>query len=182
MRTIHSTRSAIRPVAAMALGVAVLSSSACSDRPDGPMLTAPSLVQAPAPPGPVATGPSKAILAISGLSITVGLNADQPGTFYLNEKFTLTETGGTSGATIQDIWSSVAGGESNGTGPQCWRTPIRVAPGSTTDAFDAGWDGLVWYCAPFAFGRVPSTVTISVSFVDDDGRYGSVETTTIVTR
>lgn len=181
MRTIHSTRSAIRAVAAMALGVAALSSSACSDRPDGPMLTAPSLVQPPAPPGAAATGPSKAILAISGLSITVGTNADQPGTFYLNEKFTLTETGGTSGATIQEIWSSVAGGESNGTGPGCWRTAIRVAPGSTTDAFDAGWDDLL-YCATFAVGSVPATVSISVGFVDDDGRYGSVETSTVVTR
>jgi hypothetical protein len=118
---------------------------------------------------------------MSGVSITVGGNADRPGTLYFIEKFTLTETQGTGGATIQDIWSSVAGGESFGTGPQCWRTPIRVAPGSTTGAFDAGWDDLA-YCAPFAVGRVPATVTINVSFTDDDGRYGFVETTAIVTR
>jgi hypothetical protein len=116
---------------------------------------------------------------MSGVSVTVGGNADQPGTFYLNETFTLTETGGTSGATIQQIWSTVAGGESFETAAECWRTPIRVAPGSTTDAFDAGWNDLS-YCAPFAVGRVPATVLIRVSYTDDAGRWGSVETSTVV--
>ena len=180
MQTVRPIRSAIRPFAAIASGVIVLCSSACADHPT---LTSPSLFVEPLPssPGPVAVGPSNAVLAMSSVSITVAGPADQPGTFYFITKFGLTETGGTSGATIKDIWVSLAGGDSSGTGDSCWRTPIRVAPGATTDAFDAGWDELS-YCAPFAVGRVPATVTIDVSFVDDDGRYGSVETTTIVTR
>jgi hypothetical protein len=178
----HSTRSAIRRIAAV-LGVMVLCSAACSNPPDRATLTGPTDFQPPGPtiPGPVATGPSLAVLEMSDVSITLGGDADEPGALYLNEKFKLTETGGKSGATIQHIWSSVEGGETFGTGHQCWRTPIRVAPGSTTDAFDARADDLV-YCAPFAVGRVPATVRIHVSFADDDGRFGSVETTTVVTR
>ena len=179
-QSIQSARSAMGRVSATALGVVVLCSSACADHPT---LTSPSLFVQPRPslPGPVAVGPSNAVLAMSDVTITVGGPADEPGTFYFITKFALTETGGTSGATIKDIWVSVAGGDSSGTGAGCWRTPIRVAPGATTDAFDAGWDGLA-YCAPFGFGRVPSIVTINVSFVDDDGRAGSVGTTTTATR
>jgi hypothetical protein len=149
------------------------------------MFTGPTSAQPPPPPVAGAAGtdptvPANAVLAMSGITVTNGGPADQPGTFYLTEKFTLTETGGRSGATILGIWSSVAGGDSFGSGPPCGQ-PIRVPRGGSTNAFDAGWDDL-GYCAPFAVGRLPATVTIQVTFKDDDGRFGSVEATTVATK
>jgi hypothetical protein len=50
-----------------------------------------------------------------------------------------------------------------------------VPPGGTLDTFDTGvsWLG---YCAPGSGGRTPTpTLRLLVNFVDDHGRWGSVE-------
>jgi hypothetical protein len=110
------------------------------------------------------------------------MRPDEHGLLYFNQKFTLAETGGKSGATIQKITSSVDGQVTDDTSPSCWVQPIRVAPGATLDTFDAGWDSLA-YCAPFATGRtVPARVAVVVSFTDDDGHEGTVQATTTVSR
>ena len=155
-------------------------SSACarSASPSMPSVVAPSPVPpAPAPPPAPA---SNAILAISGYTVTVW--PDAYGLLYFNEKFTLVETGGKSGATIQKITSSVDGRVTDDTGPGCWVQPIHVAPGGTLDAFDAGWDSLS-YCAPWGTGRtLPARVGVVVTYTDDDGHEGTVQATTTVSK
>ena len=146
--------------------------SACSP---GASPTAPS----GATPPPALAG---AVLTISGLTLEVVRPTQPGGTFYYNERFQLTETGGKSGATIQNIQSTVENGNSENTGTSCWRQPIRVAPGGTLDTFDTGWDQL-GYCAPFAASRAESSrVTVIVLFTDDEGRGGSAIATASVPR
>jgi hypothetical protein len=168
----------MRPSSAFLFVVSITClSSGCAG---GVSPSAPSNVTPPAPvpaPGPVSTN---AVLEVSGFRVTV--LPDPPGGFYFQERFTLTETGGRSGATIQDIESSVNGTVTDSTGPSCWVEPIRVAPGSTLDAFDAGWDSLL-YCAPFSYGRtVTAGVAIVVNYIDDEGNRGRVSAARTVSR
>jgi hypothetical protein len=169
------------------LSVALLAgvSSSCGGRtsPSMPSSVAPSVIPAPAPtptPASAPAPPSNATLAISGYHITIW--TDEHGLLYFNQKFTLMETGGKSGATIQKIASSVDGRVTDDTGPLCWVQPIRVVPRGILDTFDAGWDSLT-YCAPFSTGRtLPARVGVVVNFTDDDGHESFVEATTTVSR
>jgi hypothetical protein len=120
------------------------------------------------------------VLVVTGFTVVAVPMADQSGSFYFNERFTLTEIGGKSGATIQNVASSVDDDNTENTGSICWVKPIRVAPVATLNTFDAGWDSM-GYCAPFATGRsAASGVKIVVTFNDDEGRTSSVQATTTV--
>jgi hypothetical protein len=97
-------------------------------------------------------------------------------------RFAFAETGGKSGATIQNIETAIE--DRFNTGPGCWRDTLRVPPGGTLDTFDtdagAKWLG---YCAPDAASRTEATrVSLVVTFTDDDGHSGTVQATATVTR
>ena len=97
-------------------------------------------------------------------------------------RFALAETGGKSGATIQNIETAIE--DRFNTGPECWRDTLRVPPGGTLDTFDTD-AGEKWlgYCAPDAASRTEaSRVSLVVTFTDDDGRSSTVQATTSVTR
>lgn len=99
-----------------------------------------------------------------------------------DSSFTLTETGGRSGATIQNIQSTVDNGNSDNTGVGCWRERIRVEPGGSLATFDAGWDSL-GDRAPSAGSSTPSSrVKVAVTYTDDDGRTGTIDAVALVTR
>jgi hypothetical protein len=120
-----------------------------------------------------------AVVTVSGFFVITRFDTSKKP--FFNQRFKLTETGGRSGATIQGIQSSVNGTVIHTTGADCWKTPIRVAPGATLDVFDAGSDSLGG-CAPAFSGRTDATrFTIVVTFTDDDGQRGSVEATTTAT-
>ena len=122
---------------------------------------------------PIDTGPSAATLVIEGLSVLV--TPDKLRFSYL-VRFRLRETGGESGATVGDILVSGAG-ESQETGPACWRDSLRVPPGGTLSTFETD-EGLEWllYCAPGSGGTTPTpTLRVTVHFTDDSGRTGTAQ-------
>ena len=97
-------------------------------------------------------------------------------------RFALAETGGKSGATIQNIETAIEDRFNTGSG--CWRDTLRVPPGGTLDIFDTD-AGEKWlsYCAPDAASRTEANrVSIVVTFTDDDGHSNTVQATTSVTR
>src|SRR5581483_6148217 len=133
-----------------ALVAAVSSSCGTSANPSMPSAVAAAPVVAAPTPIPITPGPAPATNAsveISAYHVTTW--TDEHGLIYFNQKFTLAETGGKSGATIQTIVSFDDGHTTDDTGPSCWVNPIRVAPHATLQAFDADWDSLS-YCAPWA--------------------------------
>jgi len=141
---------------------------ACSRQPAPP--TAPS---APIPPAPVMATPM-ASLAIEQTSLIVRPCSPSCGTdrFLYEPRFQLRETSGKSGATIQ--YFGINGGDS--TGPACWLTALRVAPGGTLDTFysDEGWNWL-GYCGVWGAGKTAAgTVHVIVGFTDDNGIAGAV--------
>jgi hypothetical protein len=127
-------------------------------------------------PAPVAPR-TAAQLAIEDASVNV-----QPlptgSAFGYDVRFALRETSGKSGATIQNVLVGDLKGGGDNTGPGCWRDSLRVPPGGTLDVFytDAGQRSL-GYCAPWTSGDTPTPqVMVTVTFVDDDGRIGTVDT------
>jgi len=101
---------------------------------------------------------------------------------YYEARFELKETSGKSGATIRSVAISVGGGEVESTGPDCWGEVVRVPSGGTLTYFDSGWEDLS-YCAPFAASRVEAEgFSVIVTFVDDDGRRGTLGATGPVTK
>ena len=171
----------MRAVTCALLAVAIGCGSACdSEHRSIPIPVAPTVASAPPPIAPVAER-SPAVLEIT--NVTIEELTPRPGQrdYVYFVKFSLTESTGKSGATIQRIWSS-AGQGSEETGAECWREQIRVAPGRTLDVFDKGWDALA-YCAPVAVSTIQaSSVLISVAFTDDEGRYGFAGTDAPVAR
>ena len=91
-------------------------------------------------------------------------------------RFQLRETGGKSGATVQNVLVLDPDGGGDNTGPGCWVTPLRVPPGGTLDAFDTH-EGTDWlrYCAVVRRGhRTPVLqLQVVVTFTDDQGGEGS---------
>jgi len=97
-------------------------------------------------------------------------------------RFALAESGGKSGATIQNVETAVE--DRFNTGPGCWGDALRVPPGGTLDTFDTD-AGEQWlgYCSPNPASRTEaSRVSVVVTFTDDDGRRSTVQATTSVTR
>ncbi len=84
----------------------------------------------------------------------------------------LSETGGTSGATLTNlVLRALPGGDTDrGCGPPM----VRIDPGGTWDMASLG------YCALEPPSYRFSSLVVSVGFTDDDGRVGSIEATAIV--
>jgi hypothetical protein len=133
------------------------------------------------PSSSVATPPvaSAASLSFSRVSATaVAAEAGSAYKFEYQVRFALTENSGQSGATIQNVETSIE--DSFNTGPGCWRDTFRVAPGGTLDVFDSGWTRL-GYCAPEAASRSKADrVSLAVTFADDVGRTTTIHATALV--
>jgi hypothetical protein len=129
-------------------------------------VTAPS----PIPPNPP-PGPPTATLGVS--TFTAAVRFLTMNSFGYAVKLRLSETGGTSGATLTKlVLSALPGGDADyGCGPPM----VRIDPGGTWDMASLG------YCAlePTSSYQASSLV-VSVGFTDDDGRVGSIEATAIV--
>ena len=160
------------PSMATALVTTVL--AACS-QPASPSRM-PNLPAVAEPAAPV----TAAVLTFSRVSATVVPSSDGAYRFVYRVAFVLTETGGRSGATIQNV--EIAVDDRFNTGPGCWRDPLRVPPGGTLDVFA---NNLQWlgYCAPAGASRVEATrLLLTVTFTDDEGREGRASTAVPVTR
>jgi hypothetical protein len=122
-----------------------------------------------------------ASLSLSQVRASIGLAERNSGyKFEYQVRFDLAETGGRSGATIQNVETTVE--DSFNTGQACWRETFRVAPGGTLDVFDGGWNNL-GYCAPGAASRTAADrVSVSVTFADDEGRTKTVHAIALVTQ
>jgi len=152
----------------------------CSSSPTTP--SAPSVTSA-APSSAAPT--SAAVLSIPRFTATaVPTTNDGSYKFGYRIRFALAETGGKSGATIQNIETAIE--DRFNTGPGCWGDSLRVPPGGTLDTFDTDADaGEKWlgYCAPDAASRTEATrVSLAVTFTDDAGRSSTVQASTSVTR
>jgi hypothetical protein len=147
--------------------------SGCDDRPMPP---APSSLQTP-PPSVVAPMPNtSAVLLIEQLSIRVHPQT-QGDKFGYEPRFQLREASGYSGATIQNVAVVAPNGGSDNTGPSCWRDTLRVPPGGVLDTFfsDAGASWLS-YCAVWSGGNSETPdLLVVVTFIDDEGHVGSVQ-------
>jgi hypothetical protein len=171
------------PGALALLSVAIVA-AACSNNP-----VAPDLPQAPLPsassPSPQPAGPTSASLAVEDLSVIVKRSpVDSRGVsvvdgwFSLEVRFALRETGSKSGATVQSFFLGDGAGGGAMFDGFCVGD-LRVPPGGVYDTLntDEGYES--WgYCAPY-LGVVgaplkESPVFLTVTFVDDDGRRGSV--------
>jgi hypothetical protein len=125
----------------------------------------------------VQTAPSAAV-AIS--TFTVTRRSTQPLSDWVlyDVKLRLAETSGKSGATLKAVGLSVP---VVGTDFGCTQSQhIRISPGETWDMDSLG------YCAPEvsihkSVGTEVSSVSLSVTFADDDGRSGSLSGS-VVTR
>ena len=128
-------------------------------------------------PAPGAPPRTAAQLAIEDASVSVQPLPSSAAFGYV-ARFALKETSGKSGATIQNVLVGDLKGGGENTGPSCWRDTLRVPAGGTLDIFytDAGQRRL-GYCAPVGYGdtSTPQVVVVRVSFVDDDGRTGTVD-------
>ena len=129
-----------------------------------------TVTQTPPPPPPAPKTAATARLVVSDFTLTV-----HPG-YSAQARFTLTEIGGVSGATIDTVavWTMQ---ETDFTGQSCWKTPIHVEAGGTLDAFDAR-SGSLSYCAPYFDGPISDSVSLTVTFIDDHGVAGTVNATT----
>jgi hypothetical protein len=144
--------------------------SACSG---GGTPTTPSAHTAPsaAAAATVPHGQLTAALAIS--TFTVTRRSTQPLSDWVlyDVKLWLAETSGKSGATLKAVGLSVP---IVGTDFGCTQSQhVRISPGETWDMNSLG------YCAPEvsihkSVGSEVSSVSLSVTFTDDDGRSGSL--------
>lgn len=153
-----------------------IAASGCSS-PVSPRLPSPDQFPSSNPPVPSPALPALSVLEISRLTVT-DLPPDSGG-FSYDVRFLLTETSGRTGATIQNI-ASIVGGDTDNTGPACWRVAIRVEPGSTLDLFEGNRLG---YCAPSPFSRVEaSVVSVVVTFTDDEGGIGTAKASATIAK
>jgi hypothetical protein len=91
--------------------------------------------------------------------------------------FTLAETGGISGATIQSLVTSIPGNTST-SDIGCWVRPMRVQPGSMLELTPT----VLGYCSPTLNPAGLESVSLRVNYIDDDGRAGATHTTIPITR
>ena len=153
---------------------------ACSESPVGP--SSPPSAPRPAPPPPSAS------LTIEDLSIVV---LEGPCSYFYSEehrcfrpRFTLRETGGATGATLQAAHLEGPDGAEPGliAGPACpYNKKIRVPPGGTSDIFqrdarDAGEDGYCWLWGDLPNRTERRQLDLVIQFSSDDGRVSSLST------
>jgi hypothetical protein len=160
-----------------AIGAAGCSHNAVAPDPSQPLYSEPT---APKP-----TVPTSASLAIDNFSVIVKRSPKDSrgvpvvdGWFSLEVRFALRETGGSSSATVQSFFLGDGAGGGAMFDGVCIGD-LRVPPDGVYDTLstDAGYES--WgYCAPY-WGVVSAPlnefpVFLTVTFVDDDGRAGSV--------
>jgi hypothetical protein len=122
--------------------------------------------------------PSKTSNAVIEVRNPVDVPYPPPGAGYHDFFFTLAETGGISGATIQSLTTAVSGDTSRAD-IGCWVRPMRVAAGSTLDLTPA----VLGYCSPsLAVPTSESSVSLQVAYIDDAGRLGSIQTSIPISR
>ena len=177
----------MRVVTAIVFMALLTGVGACDDRsalpnspspPPTPGREPPSPPPAPAPP---TGGLSAAVLVMSNMRVTEFPPRPNNLYYWYGVQFLLSEVSGKSGATITNVQTSITGDADN-TGPICWRDVIRVAPSGTLDTFGEGWDAL-GYCAPGVGSPTPiPSLSVLVSYVDDEGRAGSVAASVTVVR
>jgi hypothetical protein len=124
---------------------------------------------------PLADVPFKAIVDISRLGVYPTAKGSR---VWWDVSFRLRETGGRSGAVIEQV-SVSGGGDEVIISEGCWRRDIRVEPGGIQDTFLWGPErDSLSQCAPGFLGRtVMPAIRVVVTFVDDSGVRGSVEAT-----
>ena len=84
--------------------------------------------------------------------------------------FSLVETGGRSGATLESIRFSDAAGETDDVDSWCWGDlPIRIAPNASLDA------SALDYCQPTILTKAPgASATLTVGYRGDNGQRSTV--------
>ena len=84
--------------------------------------------------------------------------------------FSLVETGGRSGATLESIRFSDAAGETDDVDSWCWGdVPIRIAPNGSLDA------SALDYCQPTILTKAPgASATLTVGYHGDNGQRSTV--------
>lgn len=117
------------------------------------------------------TGPPRAMLRVSTFTVSPSPTMDS---FRYVVTLRLSETGGTSGATLTHLVLRALprGDVDYGCGPPM----VRIDPGGTWDMASLG------YCALESPSGQSSSLVVSVRFTDDDGRGGSIEATATVSR
>lgn len=153
---------------------------ACSEQSVRP---SPSPLPPPPPPPPLAS------LTIEDLSIVA---VEGPCSYYYSEehrcfrpRFILRETGGASGATIQDAQLEGPDGAAPGFigGPACPHVKkIRVPPGETSDIYrrdaaDPGPDGWCQIWMDLPNGAERRQLDLTIAFTDDAGARRTFRTT-----
>jgi hypothetical protein len=119
-----------------------------------------STVAVGTPPSPLDVR-ANATIAISAFHVIT-----QPaGGGRILASFSLVETGGRSGATLESIRFSDAAGETDDVDEWCWGdSPIRIAPNGSLDA------SALDYCQPTIVTKAPgASATLAVSFRGDNG-------------
>ena len=166
--------------------VLLVLSMGCGTAPSAPSRTIQPTAPTEIPPSslilPAPVSTTAASLAIEAPSVTIF--PDGPNYFGYGVRFRLTETGGKSGATIQNVFVGFTDGGGDHTGPSCWRDTIRVPAGATLDTFYTN-EGLDWlaYCAPHSGGysQTPD-LHVFVSFTDDYGGSGTIRAVATVSK
>ena len=113
---------------------------------------------------------ASATMVISSFHVT----AQPEGAGRILASFSLVETGGRSGATLESIRFSDAAGETDEIGTWCWGdVPIRIAPGGSLDA------SALAYCQPALLTKAPGTsATLTVTYRGDDGQHATATAST----
>lgn len=115
-----------------------------------------------------------AALTVSTFTVTRSSIQPYSDRVYYDVKLRLTETGRQSGATLRGVGLFVPGvGTDHGCPPSA-----RISPGETWDM-----DSMVVYCIPEVIiprsrNNEVTSVTLTVTFADDNGVPGSLTTTT----
>jgi hypothetical protein len=160
---------------------AALLTTSCQDRPydERPY---PFPGPTPGQPGPSSEPPS---LVIERLSVGTPPLALEDGTFWYRVKFLIRETSGHSSALIQRIVVTSPDAV-NDNDPWCWGdVPIVVPAGGVLDLIDPEHvkKMLGDYCAPATIALPASfQLDVSITFLDESEREGTVEATTTIHR
>ena len=168
------------PVALAALSLTIVA-AACSDSPVAP---APPPLPSISSRSPQPPGPSSASLVIEDFAAIVkrspidgrGVPVED-GWFAVEVRFLLRETGGNSGATVESFFLGDGTGGGASFAGFCLEG-LRVLPGGVYDTLNTDEGYASWgYCAPYwGVVRAPikEVMFLTVNFVDDVGRAGSV--------
>lgn len=139
----------------LALAAVILFALSCGGNSPVAVGTAPSPVDVKA----------NAAIAISSFHVIT-----QPeGAGRIVASFSLVETCGRSGATLESIRFSDAAGETDAVDNWCWGDlPIRIAPNGSLDA------SALDYCQPTILTRAPgASATLTVSYRGDNGQHAT---------